>query len=244
MLTMRPVVGIFSRDCDSSYRFLTDFLRAQGLEVRSFTITNSAPQRFREKTPRCDFAILYHTKNRGRLNITDVTDSLYDEEIRDLSTALGKQNVLVVADDLGDSSSEMTRNLLETQPLIGEMAAQLFLFSRADKASADLLNVKLQELSSHIPRKISPGSGLNNQSIIMLVVGAFLLIYNWSIECLLIPVRVIQWGCTIIIQYVMIPVRVIQWGCTIIIQYVMIPVRFIQWGCTLIIQYVMSPRRT
>lgn len=39
----------------------------------------------------CTFGILYHTKNRGRVNITDVEEALYDEELETISAELGKK---------------------------------------------------------------------------------------------------------------------------------------------------------
>ncbi|XP_056391964.1 uncharacterized protein LOC130284976 isoform X2 [Hyla sarda] len=160
-LTMKRVVAIFSRDGDTNYRFLSDFLKAEGLEVRSCIITNNGQKRFREEASTCHFAILYHTKNRGRLNITDVTDSLYDEEITELNTTLGKKNVVVVVDDLDCSSSEKKMEILAGQPSILNMAAQLFLVSKADKISEALLNEKLQQLLPHIMKKVSETSEKN-----------------------------------------------------------------------------------
>ncbi|CAN2391479.1 hypothetical protein PRIEUP_LOCUS1519, partial [Pristimantis euphronides] len=150
----KPVVGIFSREDDSCYRFLSDFLKAQDWvrEVRHFTITNSGFQRLQEEASRCHCAVLYHSKNRGRLNITNVTDSLYDEELQDLSSKLGRRNVLVVADDLDRSCPEEKPRILRNQPLIRETAAELFLFSKMEKNDEDLLNEKLQKVSQILRR--------------------------------------------------------------------------------------------
>ncbi|XP_077128127.1 uncharacterized protein LOC143784142 [Ranitomeya variabilis] len=152
---MQRVVGIFSREGDSSFSFLRDALLAEDSvrKVRSFTITNDGLCKFSEEVSRCDCAILYHSKNRGRLNITNVTDSLYDEEITDLSIKLGKDNVIVVADDLDSSSSEIRTKILQGQPLIGQMATGFFLISREDKNSPERLQEKLQKITSCISRK-------------------------------------------------------------------------------------------
>ncbi|KAM3916144.1 uncharacterized protein RB166_015509 [Leptodactylus fuscus] len=154
---MPGVVGIFSRDCVSCFGFLADALSSELAvrQVRSFIITNNGFQRFQDEVSRCDCAVLYHTRNRGRVNITDVTNSLYDEEIEYLSETLGKENVIVVADDLDSSSSEMKETILQNQPRIRGMADEFFLISKADKNSPDLMNKKLKKMSSHIAKKVS-----------------------------------------------------------------------------------------
>lgn len=97
-ISSKRVVGIFSREGEVSYHFLFEALGFQDLlvrKVRTTTITNDGWPRFKEEVSRCDFAILYHSKTRGRLNITDVTDSIYDKELEHLSQKLGKAQALV-----------------------------------------------------------------------------------------------------------------------------------------------------
>lgn len=97
-ISSKSVVGIFSREGEGSYHFLFEALGFQDLlvrKVRTTTITNDGWPRFKEEVSRCDFAILYHSKSRGRLNITDVTDSIYDKELEHLSEKLGKTQALV-----------------------------------------------------------------------------------------------------------------------------------------------------
>ncbi|XP_075687606.1 uncharacterized protein LOC142656561 isoform X2 [Rhinoderma darwinii] len=198
---MEKVVGIFSRDGNSCYGFLCVALRNESSfkEVRSFTITNNAFQKLQDEVSRCDCAILYHTKNRGRLNITNVTDSLYDEELKELSETLGRRNVIVVADDLDDSSPEVKMKILQSQPLIEEMADHFFLLSNADKRSHDLLNEKLQKISSHffrtvlrtneeirsVPMAVGPVQLIYKTMLgVMMVVGPVQLICNKTIQCI------------------------------------------------------------
>ncbi|CAN2390385.1 hypothetical protein PRIEUP_LOCUS421, partial [Pristimantis euphronides] len=83
---------------------------------------------------KCNFFILYHSKKRGRVNVTDVTDSLYDNELESLSNKYGKSRVVVVIDDLDSSSNEEKKRILQCQPSIGTFSRGLFLFSSADKA--------------------------------------------------------------------------------------------------------------
>ncbi|KAM8962452.1 LOW QUALITY PROTEIN: uncharacterized protein RCH25_037997 [Pelodytes ibericus] len=133
----KQTVGIFSRDAEDHYSWLQTLLRSQGfrdhiLEVRPCHISD--PPQFREDVSRCTFGILYHTKNRGRVNVTDVMGSLYDEELKDLSVTLGKGNVIVIIDDLDHCTSEEKDRILQHQPSIGRLAQDLFLFSREKKS--------------------------------------------------------------------------------------------------------------
>ncbi|PIO13444.1 hypothetical protein AB205_0150750 [Aquarana catesbeiana] len=81
---------------------------------------------------RPSFAVLYHTMNRGRLNVTNVKDSLYEEELEALSRLLGRKNVIVVIDDLENASDEEKARILENQPSIGQYAWDFYLFSSTD----------------------------------------------------------------------------------------------------------------
>lgn len=86
------VVGIFSRSAPDDYDWLTRALKSSNLvkESRSVFISNREEHHFRDAVQDCDFTILYHTKNRGRINITNVTDSLYDEQLQYMSTYKGR----------------------------------------------------------------------------------------------------------------------------------------------------------
>ncbi|XP_073416785.1 uncharacterized protein [Dendrobates tinctorius] len=128
-------VGIFSRSAESEYEWLTTRLKAESFvkSVQPCCITNNGFTQFSGYVSRCDFGILYHTQNRGRLNLTDVTDSLYDEELQYLSSRLGKENVIVVIDDLTDSGEERKTEILKGQPKLGSLAADVFLFSGEEK---------------------------------------------------------------------------------------------------------------
>lgn len=94
MVPQKLTVGIFSRDGQDNYKWLLHVLRqAMFLDLVQYTfpvyIGNNV-RAFTDALAQCTFAILYHTKKRGRLNITDVTDSLYDEELKDLAGQLGE----------------------------------------------------------------------------------------------------------------------------------------------------------
>ncbi|XP_063285643.1 uncharacterized protein LOC134571372 [Pelobates fuscus] len=131
-------VGIFSRSSEEDYLWLQTLLRSEGFkdwvqEVRPYYISNSGYSQFRQDVSQCTFGILYHTKNRGRINVTNVTSSLYDKELKYLSDTLGKDKVIVVVDDLDDNSQEMKASILQNQPSIGKLAQDLFLFRTEEK---------------------------------------------------------------------------------------------------------------
>ncbi|XP_073505075.1 uncharacterized protein [Phyllobates terribilis] len=255
------VVGIFSREGDSSFSFLSDALRTKDSfkEVRSFTITNSGLCQFREEVSRCDYAILYHSKNRGRLNITNVTDSLYDEEITHLSRELGRENVIVVADDLDCSSSEMRTRILQGQPLIEEMAAGLFLISKEDKNSPELLNEKLHLITSCISRKAFKKCGKNQSvpavmdlvqhlfyvpgPVVAVVMSAILFSYNTFIIWVMMPVRALHIVYNQSIQGIMVVMSAILFSYNTVIIWVMMPVRALQLVCNESILGVMMVRK-
>ncbi|OCT61896.1 hypothetical protein XELAEV_18047927mg [Xenopus laevis] len=132
-------VGIFSRDDRDNYNWLMSLLH---LTLFHSVVKNVLPKyisnsfmEFEQNVSQCSFAILYHTLKRGRLNITDVTDSLYDEELKHLCETLGKKNVIVVIDDLTDSSDAKMREIIRAQPSIELHACKLFLISEEEKKS-------------------------------------------------------------------------------------------------------------
>ncbi|XP_077303175.1 uncharacterized protein LOC143923394 isoform X3 [Lithobates pipiens] len=147
----RDVVGIFSRSSSDDYSWLVELLKSNYFretvqEVRPCYIFNNGFQQFVNDLSQCTIGILYHTKNRGRINITDVHDSLYDEELENLNKILGIDNVLVVIDDVEDSSDQEKSRILENQPSIGEWASDLLLISQTDKADKSKLERKLKSI--------------------------------------------------------------------------------------------------
>ncbi|XP_071978929.1 uncharacterized protein [Engystomops pustulosus] len=135
---MKLKIGIFSRSVESEYDWLKRCLEAEPFQdvvgiVRPCYITNNGFQQFSEDVSWCTFGILYHSKNRGRINVTDVTDSLYDTELQYLSESLGEQNVIVVIDDLPNASKEEKQRIKESQPSLQTLAKDVFLFSTEDK---------------------------------------------------------------------------------------------------------------
>ncbi|MEE6510587.1 hypothetical protein FKM82_030563 [Ascaphus truei] len=115
------------------------YLRTQtswgDVKVGPVYISSNGFQQFRQDVSKYKLAIVYHTKTRGRINVSDVTDALYDEELKYLSSKLGQENIIVVIDDLEDSSPEEKRRILQNQPSIGRLAREMFLFHRQEKDS-------------------------------------------------------------------------------------------------------------
>ncbi|KAM5151646.1 uncharacterized protein ACMZJ9_009881 [Mantella aurantiaca] len=151
---MEITVGIFSRSDESEYAWLTKGL-SHRCAVLPVYISNSNRHVLVQQAHQCQFAILYHTKNRGRVNITDVTDSLYDDEITMLSKYLGKKNVLAVIDDLDDSSKEAKDKILNGQPTLQNCTREVFLFTKLEKQNEEILRVKVQLIIGLIQRGTS-----------------------------------------------------------------------------------------
>ncbi|XP_073491180.1 uncharacterized protein [Aquarana catesbeiana] len=123
-------VGIFSVTEDTEYNWLKSLLGKKFRSVRSFYISFSRFHQFQNDLSQCSHGILYHTKNRGRINVTDVADSLYDKHLENMSAKLGKSRVIVVIDDLDDNSDKMKRTILQEQPKIHKFAGDLFLVKK------------------------------------------------------------------------------------------------------------------
>ncbi|XP_077303184.1 uncharacterized protein LOC143923400 [Lithobates pipiens] len=169
------IVGIFSRSAKEDYDWLEKLLKSPKCQdfvtdVRPFYISNKGYEDFYKEVPNCTFAILYHTKNRGRVNITDVTDSLYDMEIEYMSSALGRCNILVVIDDLKDSGSKEKQRILYTQPSIRKYARNLLLFTPEEKKDKEILLSKLMEIfvspaidEAETPKGAETSSGENEK---------------------------------------------------------------------------------
>ncbi|XP_041433328.1 uncharacterized protein LOC121398308 isoform X6 [Xenopus laevis] len=147
----QTAVGIFSRSGEDEYLWLVNALRDDtNICPQPFVITNSNASAFRESVRTNTSAILYHSIKRGRLNITDVTDSLYDDELQVLSSILGKDKVMVIADDIDDSSHNAKNRILHSQPTIKLKARDLFLFSREDKTNYNILISKMAPIKEII----------------------------------------------------------------------------------------------
>ncbi|KAM4631601.1 uncharacterized protein O3C94_018237 isoform 1-T2 [Discoglossus pictus] len=151
MVTSKKLVGIFSREGQTAYDWLIKIiLKVPGVkDVRPIFISNDSSLNFQAEASKCSFAILYHSRKRGRVNVTDVTDSLYDQELKYLSQKIGKPNVLVVIDDLEDSSDGEKNRLLENQPSLKELAQDVFIFTAADKACLSSDGSVINEINNY-----------------------------------------------------------------------------------------------
>lgn len=159
-------VAICSRDCEENYEWLKDFLenrmcKRTKIEVHPVYITNNTSQFYKEVAGyHC--AILYHTKKRGRINITNVTDSLYDQELKFLSEKFGRKRVTVVVDDLENSANSERDKIKNGQPDLKAHAKEVFLFTNEDhnctkerlkKMPPGTMRSKMKELKKCIKKK-------------------------------------------------------------------------------------------
>ncbi|XP_041432763.1 uncharacterized protein LOC108702076 isoform X3 [Xenopus laevis] len=153
----KATIGIFSRSSPEEYNWLISYLiESTGHTVLPFVITNTNSFKFREEVCRCNYAILYHSMSRGRINITDVTDSLYDDELEYQSSELGIDKVAVVVDDLVDRSSTARNRILNSQPKIANLAWNIFLIDKETKQN----NSIMRNLMNPIKEKFTTeGSG-------------------------------------------------------------------------------------
>ncbi|XP_073490841.1 uncharacterized protein [Aquarana catesbeiana] len=144
-LCKKVMVGIFSRESDETYQWLIDQLlspqfRSVVQDVRTVLVSNTVcghSAQLAQEINKCNFAILYHTKKRGRLNVTDVTDSLYDQELRHLSEKLGREWVIVLVDDVETDDSEVYNQMLHDQPLINQLSGLLIVMNKDEKSQYD-----------------------------------------------------------------------------------------------------------
>ncbi|XP_069840810.1 uncharacterized protein [Dendropsophus ebraccatus] len=177
----RPIIGIFSRNSQEEYAWLTSALKKVG-RVVPFAITNTNSQQFRQQVSQCTFAILYHSKTRGRVNITNVTDSLYDDELDVMSRLLGRSNVIVVADDMEDSSPRKEKDILTNQPSIAKLSRGLYLFTTREKRDDQLRKDKVQAIYSIISKGSVCGIVSDLVLVFLAVAPWFFIIYNINIH--------------------------------------------------------------
>ncbi|XP_041434688.1 uncharacterized protein LOC121399008 isoform X2 [Xenopus laevis] len=172
MMAYKHVVGIFSQDTRDEFDWLIPFLLTiPGVnDVRTIHITNTNYMEVMDEAYKCTFAILYHSMKRGRINVADVTDALYDKELDDLSRCLGRDGVIVVIDDVEDSCLEAKNNILQKQPSIGRLTIELYLFGDQDKnyqgEASNFTGNKLVHMKRLISGKINkdhrPETSVNN----------------------------------------------------------------------------------
>ncbi|KAG8539730.1 hypothetical protein GDO81_020461 [Engystomops pustulosus] len=131
-------VVVTSRAAECNALWIINHLRSQVYRdllgrVTYLPITNRNQEEWSCEVQNHSFSILYHSKHQGRINLTDVTDSLYDLELQELSKTLGRGNVMVVVDDLQKSDEEEKQRILKNQPSISQWASQLLLFAENEK---------------------------------------------------------------------------------------------------------------
>ncbi|KAM4632063.1 uncharacterized protein O3C94_018587 [Discoglossus pictus] len=135
------IVGITSRSPESDLKWLMDLLKSGDFpdhisEVKYLPITNGNSSEWKMEMGKCSAGILYDSKHWGRINITDGTDPLYDQELSYMSETLGQQKVIVVLDNLEKTDEDEKMRILETQPSIRKLSRELFLIPKTHKYEA------------------------------------------------------------------------------------------------------------
>ncbi|XP_066433163.1 uncharacterized protein [Eleutherodactylus coqui] len=131
-------VAVTSRAAEANALWMINHLRSQTYRdllgrVTYLPISNTNQAEWRSEMQKQSFSILYHSRHQGRINLTDVTDSLYDRELQELSDTLGRDNVMVVVDDLLKSDEEEKKRILKNQTSLDRWASQLVLFAENEK---------------------------------------------------------------------------------------------------------------
>ncbi|XP_072273178.1 uncharacterized protein [Pyxicephalus adspersus] len=134
------IVGIFSKCFSTNYTWLETLLKSPKLrlsvdDVSSFHISGKGI----EEALDCSFGVLYHSQRREEVSIVEE----YEAEMEHLSATLGRFNVLVIIDDLKDSSWMKKEKILYSQPNIQKYARNLLLISKEEKKNEERLLAKL-----------------------------------------------------------------------------------------------------
>ncbi|OCT64721.1 hypothetical protein XELAEV_18045818mg [Xenopus laevis] len=158
-------VSVFSRCAKNDYKWLVAQLRSEDFgslvkEVHAVEISNDFSH-FVSALNNCTFAILYHSLNHGCLNITTDTDSLYDKHLEVLSQRLGKEKVIVILDDLKDSSSQEKKSILHEQPNTERYSEALLLFSETEKNEGINKSHTMQEKQGILKKALETSCGSN-----------------------------------------------------------------------------------
>ncbi|XP_073491200.1 interferon-induced very large GTPase 1-like [Aquarana catesbeiana] len=146
------VIGVFSCSENSKFSWLKILLSSKEFgnhQVIFHQISPGNMKGFHSMVSHCKFGILYHCMDQGYKPLTDMENSLYDEELKYLSTTLGKSRVIVVMDKLGNSDEEAKCWTLENQPSLGMLARDVLLFSKQENTHQEKPN-----RSMHVDRNL------------------------------------------------------------------------------------------
>ncbi|XP_041433095.1 uncharacterized protein LOC121398242 [Xenopus laevis] len=165
----RQIVGISSRCQQDQFQWMIDMLTSHlselVTEVKYYPITNENSDEWKKEVKGCSFGILYHSLKHGRINITDVEGSLYDKELLYMSQCLDKENVMVVLDDLEQTTEEETKRILRTQPSIKHCSSLLLLTAKKDKENYFLFQIDaISPLLNTVKSRSSSAFAIKNTS--------------------------------------------------------------------------------
>ncbi|XP_041431793.1 reticulocyte-binding protein 2 homolog a-like [Xenopus laevis] len=165
----RQIVGISSRCQQDQFQWMIDMFASHlselVTEVKYYPITNENSDEWKKEVKGCSFGILYHSLKHGRINITDVEGSLYDKELLYMSQCLDKENVMVVLDDLEQTTEEETKRILRTQPSIKHCSSLLLLTAKKDKENYFLFQIDaISPLLNTVKSRSSSAFAIKNTS--------------------------------------------------------------------------------
>ncbi|CAI9623938.1 unnamed protein product, partial [Staurois parvus] len=139
-------LGIVSRSTNSDFSWITELLHSDnfkdlGLDVKPFTIDNGLFY-----SGLYFFAFLYFIKKRGQIDEADAEDM---QMIQKYKSHFGKDNMIIVIDNVEDSSDQQKKQILKSYPDIEDLYHNIFLFSHQEKSSeyetllSALLNINI-----------------------------------------------------------------------------------------------------
>uniref|UniRef100_A0A4W3HUH2 Uncharacterized LOC103189741 n=2 Tax=Callorhinchus milii TaxID=7868 RepID=A0A4W3HUH2_CALMI len=76
--------------------------------------------------------VFHHSVLQGRMNLTDVYDSLYDNVLKSTSNKAGKESIIFIVDDVQDGKTSQN-NIKVEQPTLSQCCESVFVFQKTEK---------------------------------------------------------------------------------------------------------------
>eukprot|EP00062_Callorhinchus_milii_P023787 gi/632982994/ref/XP_007908428.1/ PREDICTED: uncharacterized protein LOC103189735 [Callorhinchus milii] len=76
--------------------------------------------------------VFHHSVLQGRMNLTDVYDSLYDNVLKSTSNKAGKESIIFIVDDVQDGKTAQD-NIKAEQPTLSQCCKSIFVFQKTEE---------------------------------------------------------------------------------------------------------------
>eukprot|EP00062_Callorhinchus_milii_P018557 gi/632972163/ref/XP_007902525.1/ PREDICTED: uncharacterized protein LOC103185696 [Callorhinchus milii] len=131
--TLRVNISFLSRG-SQYHQFLETVQKAnRDVALRETLLPVDVYQQYFPPNLEQDLEVLYHTQQMGRLNLCDGRDSVYTQYLRAMFLTLGRENIVVVVDDV-DGDPDVKRTQLCEKQLTLRECGKLFVFSKENLA--------------------------------------------------------------------------------------------------------------